>query len=1309
MAISEQKLRELAELEPPKFLERIADFLADLTMRTSAFAVFERQQTLIEDEESAAPWAHGTPASSRLRIGHAGLAARSFGAALSRRARFAGTANPVEALYRMLRPYQIGPYELRQFSMWLVRWQQKLVETEVLREVPVASAAAVGTGAAARPGQSAPLGASYMDTSDTTVRSGARRVIRRVTAAGAVEYYLVESAAARPALLHGSAGEPAAGPPSQPTLPAARPGQTPPSAPGLTQAPHEAAALETRSIPRKRADLPRTQPTGVGRRMSPPIDDETARPALSSRAGAHALWLSNLAMAGAAAGFVMGRSRGPATLAARLAAPSGLGVAGPHTLGGALAPPAMSFPLSHPPVSTASWLGAAAPAPMPADFVPMPGAPLPMAAFAVTQPAHTTPSMPIVTPQTAQPALQPARTALDEHRRARETALAADLPVGQEPVAVVMQDGTIHPLPRHPSSAPSRRPSPIPGMLAAGLAGFLLARLTSGAAPSPIQSDALLIQPIPSASGVRRARVFTRTSPGSLEGTIIAPGAPSYAGPLAPRPISGTVATALDALPLTQDLLSAGRRPMPRPGASLAASGILPAPLHPRLGEVTVISPPMAVASAQAERTGAAVAFDWPTLARAAGPLDQSGLTRLREALPAGAQALYPALPRQELPAGAVNLRLAPSLLKPLLTQAYGSDAAGIAGSAAAMASATAPLPPANQPLLGRLVPAARPSGSAVAVLPTPSVTPGGALMEAGAGQARRSAMLDFLGVPVRLAPSLGGRAELRDELAARGIATQGAPAQVIRPHVFGAFRQEVLPGMRTVQAEPDRTAWRKAAPHFGLRDAEPATVLSPDARISPVKPGASKPQLHTGYERPGLLPRLSQTVADRSAGFRPASMGALQSPALRDTGSLATLGSRYQGPGALAAAPAHGAEPFGAPTDVHPSPLTAEAAKRPPGLRSFGLMRQPGEPIQADERPAPWERLQTPDESWPTSLPQRAVRLSLPSRLPSDAIDPTGLHSGPGFAAAAWHHPSAMPLQTAPSLRATTEWRRADTLAGELGGRSTRSVEPARIGWTPPALPPFRTKLPQGLPGLGTVAHLGLPLSAVARPAAPLVGPITQPAAVAAPTLIPAPMPILASAASRGHGSVGEPYRSSPTPAASRRAAAPSTPGRLALTVTSVGEPAVGHLAPFGLPIPVMLPAPGMPMAEGRFTAPSLPLPGPDGFGLGGALPTRQSTSIVERAPQRLYAAVDAGPASRRRVVVQKAASEAAGSAGGPHQPMPSAQRAQRFTADTQRASVLASKDDGMTANEVHLLANDVWSILKRRLKWEADRRGRW
>jgi hypothetical protein len=76
---------------------------------------------------------------------------------------------------------------------------------------------------------------------------------------------------------------------------------------------------------------------------------------------------------------------------------------------------------------------------------------------------------------------------------------------------------------------------------------------------------------------------------------------------------------------------------------------------------------------------------------------------------------------------------------------------------------------------------------------------------------------------------------------------------------------------------------------------------------------------------------------------------------------------------------------------------------------------------------------------------------------------------------------------------------------------------------------------------------------------------------------------------------------------------------------------------------------------------------------------------------------------------MVQRATSISAGMAGGPNVPQPSPHRAQRVAADTQRASVLASREDGMNANEVHLLANDVWSILRRRLALEADRRGKW
>jgi hypothetical protein len=147
----------------------------------------------------------------------------------------------------------------------------------------------------------------------------------------------------------------------------------------------------------------------------------------------------------------------------------------------------------------------------------------------------------------------------------------------------------------------------------------------------------------------------------------------------------------------------------------------------------------------------------------------------------------------------------------------------------------------------------------------------------------------------------------------------------------------------------------------------------------------------------------------------------------------------------------------------------------------------------------------------------------------------------------------------------------------------------------------------------------------------------------------------------------------------------------------------------PVGIGLPLPVPVPDMKLPHGFQTQalPDMALPiGAAGPGV--PIPARSSTAIASRAPARYYAAVDAGPAIRN-IMVQRASTQMGSVTGGPQMPGPSAQRAQKFPADTQRASVLASREDGMTANEVHLLANDVWSILRRRLALEADRRGKW
>lgn len=68
---------------------------------------------------------------------------------------------------------------------------------------------------------------------------------------------------------------------------------------------------------------------------------------------------------------------------------------------------------------------------------------------------------------------------------------------------------------------------------------------------------------------------------------------------------------------------------------------------------------------------------------------------------------------------------------------------------------------------------------------------------------------------------------------------------------------------------------------------------------------------------------------------------------------------------------------------------------------------------------------------------------------------------------------------------------------------------------------------------------------------------------------------------------------------------------------------------------------------------------------------------------------------ASEEHWRVQRAASgepSAAPASGGTH----------------QQSVNLASQEKGAAANDVHLLANEVWSLLKRRLETESERLGR-
>ena len=270
---------------------------------------------------------------------------------------------------------------------------------------------------------------------------------------------------------------------------------------------------------------------------------------------------------------------------------------------------------------------------------------------------------------------------------------------------------------------------------------------------------------------------------------------------------------------------------------------------------MTLIAPPLRVASEEAEDRGTAVAFQWQSLAKGHKPLNPRALSALRQTLPEGSQLIYPALPREQMPAGAVNLRLAQPTVAHLLATGYGvPPASGVASRVINESEALLGSSPAPEPLAGHIVPGKRPAGMKTSLLPD-GKQPGGALPRVGHREAHRDGELGYLGMPVSLAPSLGGRSEVREAVAS-GIARDKV-AKTIRPAAFNTLRHLLFPSFRSVEAEPDQQAWRKAAPSFGLPDSKPTTVLSPHARTPMHTPTTSLPQLGgTQPPSPGALPQ---------------------------------------------------------------------------------------------------------------------------------------------------------------------------------------------------------------------------------------------------------------------------------------------------------------------------------------------------------------------------------------------------------------------------------------------------------------------
>ncbi|RYG44017.1 hypothetical protein EON79_15820, partial [bacterium] len=142
----------------------------------------------------------------------------------------------------------------------------------------------------------------------------------------------------------------------------------------------------------------------------------------------------------------------------------------------------------------------------------------------------------------------------------------------------------------------------------------------------------------------------------------------------------------------------------------------------PRYGSLTLVAPPLRIASAKEERAGAAAELEWPKLQRHLAPLGPSDVERLHAMLPPGTQALYPSLPAASLGPSAFNVPLDAQAIESLVVDGFGPLPPAWADSAAMRL----PQAPA-MPLIARYSPYGSPSGYDEAKEPTANpVTLGG-------------------------------------------------------------------------------------------------------------------------------------------------------------------------------------------------------------------------------------------------------------------------------------------------------------------------------------------------------------------------------------------------------------------------------------------------------------------------------------------------------------------------------------------------------------------------------------------------------
>ncbi len=629
--------------------------------------------------------------------------------------------------------------------------------------------------------------------------------------------------------------------------------------------------------------------------------------------------------------------------------------------------------------------------------------------------------------------------------------------------------------------------------------------------------------------------------------------------------------------------------------------------VSPTFAQVTVLAPPPLVESQDLHGRGAAMEFEWAQLARQAGQMDASGFEQMQALLPPGTQLVYPALPLNRLPLGAVNLNLAPEVAGDLAGRAYGSKSAEIAERSALVAHASTGGTPSAVPLQAAFVPSIPPIGGLMGPAARTAFGPKADGDPLNPDRARPA--LEFMGLKVRLAPQLGAIPDIGSIVALQRPSTS-IPFP-IKSEKFGSLKQGLLRSPHDVAVRPDAARWQKEAPRFGLSEvrgadasaAEPAGV--PRIKVAPISMPIAGPS-------PGLI--------------SPRALSSFATPA--------------------------------APQPPSPSTIPGPAPRTPP------------------------VKLPAVEKQIPIPSAGGAVQSSVEagSKAAPGPATPAAPAAVPGVSFGAPAIPSPMSLAV-PSLAAAASF---SAVAPSSGTPASPSQVPA----------------PQLKPPIG-----------LQRSMTPLQGALSSPSIDRLPT--PSPSSLPGPAATPGIGAANEKPGNPPSPGmnlGAPRSGAPPKPGGLGKEESASRPPLAGsfnRIVAGSPPRPTMSRAvegwsgeePSVPRSQraaGSFAMPDLSLPT-----LGrapGAPRIGSSSRFTHSSPDRLSPNLSAlyGARPRPGVSVQRATSGAV----GPESPV-GGQR--------EGAEGMSNSDRGANAAEVSMLANEVWTILKRRLHSEADRRGRW